>query len=413
MDRSDEYDLYEEHADEAAFLWKLRSGAVSDPLYDLDDLCALDERIEAHIDGLRLAGPEGLEAAEELVDEGESGAEFVAMCVALHNRDMQIVARLIDLAAAQPELAAGFVSALGWAKQATVLPVLKGLVFPKLSPALHYLGVAGHAITRRDPGETLALALHSDDLRLRRRGLRAVGECQRRDLLAELLRELDGEDPGCRFQAAWSGALLGDATAVSFLWKVAAEGGSHAAEACALAARCTDLARANERLATLETDAVETKLAGVAALGDPANLPWVLRLLDDPDWARQAGEVVATITGVDLDDAKLEAPAPDGHVSGPNDDPDDEDVEMDPHDSLPWPEPTLVRAWWAKHQGGFQPGVRYVAGKRPDEGWLDELLRRGGQRLRGAAALELVIRRPNTPLFEVRAPGFVQRTLLR
>ena len=140
VDRSDEYDLYEEHAGEAAFLWRLRCGAVSDPLYDLDDLCVLDERVEAHIDGLRLAGPEGQDAAEELIAEAEPGAEFVAMCVALHNRDMPSVARLIDLAATEPDLAGGMVSALGWAPEGTVLQVLRGLVFPKLSPALHYLG---------------------------------------------------------------------------------------------------------------------------------------------------------------------------------------------------------------------------------------------------------------------------------
>ena len=37
----------------------------------------------------------------------------------------------------------------------------------------------------------------------------------------------------------------------------------------------------------------------------------------------------------------------------------------------------------------------------------------GRQRQRAAAALELAIRQPSQPLFEVRAPGFRQQTILR
>ena len=48
--------IIDQHAEEAAFLWLLRSNAVSAPHYDLDDLSGLDERVEAHIDGLRIAG---------------------------------------------------------------------------------------------------------------------------------------------------------------------------------------------------------------------------------------------------------------------------------------------------------------------------------------------------------------------
>src|SRR5690242_4412825 len=41
------------HADEASFLWLLRDGAVRAPHYTLRDLARLDERVEAHLDGLR------------------------------------------------------------------------------------------------------------------------------------------------------------------------------------------------------------------------------------------------------------------------------------------------------------------------------------------------------------------------
>jgi len=48
-----------QHAEEAAFLWLLRHAAVAAPHYSLADLGKLDGRVEAHLDGLRIAGPDG------------------------------------------------------------------------------------------------------------------------------------------------------------------------------------------------------------------------------------------------------------------------------------------------------------------------------------------------------------------
>jgi hypothetical protein len=42
-----------QHAEEAAFLGTLRQRAVSEPHYALKDLMVLDQRVEAHLDGLR------------------------------------------------------------------------------------------------------------------------------------------------------------------------------------------------------------------------------------------------------------------------------------------------------------------------------------------------------------------------
>jgi hypothetical protein len=44
--------------------------------------------------------------------------------------------------------------------------------------------------------------------------------------------------------------------------------------------------------------------------------------------------------------------------------------------------------------------------------WLGQVLRDGYQRQRAAAALELAIRNPGQPLFEVRAPGSRQQRIL-
>ena len=51
-----------QHTEEAAFLWLLRNAAVHQPHYSLSDLAHHDGRIDAHLDGLRIAGDEGWES---------------------------------------------------------------------------------------------------------------------------------------------------------------------------------------------------------------------------------------------------------------------------------------------------------------------------------------------------------------
>ena len=45
-----------EHAEESAFLWTMRHQAVGAPQDALKDLAALDDRNDAHLAGLRIAG---------------------------------------------------------------------------------------------------------------------------------------------------------------------------------------------------------------------------------------------------------------------------------------------------------------------------------------------------------------------
>jgi len=47
--------IVSQHAEEAAFLWLLRSNATGAAHYSLKDLAKLDGRVEAHLDGLRVA----------------------------------------------------------------------------------------------------------------------------------------------------------------------------------------------------------------------------------------------------------------------------------------------------------------------------------------------------------------------
>lgn len=405
-----EQEVCEEHARQASFLWLLRDAAVRDAAYTLADLAELDDRLEAHLDGLRLAGEPGWEACAALLEEPEGGEVFGAAVIAVERWDLRGVAKVLDIGGGAPDLARGFVSALGWTPLPRVQRLLPGLLAGRCPPALHWLGIAACAAHRFDPGAPLGYALLSGHARLKARALRAAGELGRVDLLPEIQQALRAEDDEVRFWAAWSAALLGDPGAAQPLWAFANGGGPYAERAAVMAMRRMDPAVAYTWLYSLAGTARDARvpLAAAGALGDPAVVPWLLEQMKVPEAARLAGWALTMITGVDLAGEKLDQKAPEGVAAGPTDAPEDEDVSMDPDESLAWPDAAAVAGWWRGKAGEWKRGTRYLLGQPMTPAWLERVLRLGPQPARAAAAVELSVRERGRRLYEVRAPGFRQ-----
>ncbi|AUH66522.1 hypothetical protein [Paracoccus zhejiangensis] len=75
-------EMLRQHAEQAAFLWTVYDYNLLHPEenaeMDAERLARLVERLDAHIDGLRVAGPDGLRVAEERYAEyPEAGELFV------------------------------------------------------------------------------------------------------------------------------------------------------------------------------------------------------------------------------------------------------------------------------------------------------------------------------------------------
>jgi len=75
-------EILRQHAEQAAFLWTIYDHAMlhpeDNPEMDALRIARLLERLEAHLDGLRVAGAEGLKAAEaRLAEYPEPGELFV------------------------------------------------------------------------------------------------------------------------------------------------------------------------------------------------------------------------------------------------------------------------------------------------------------------------------------------------
>ena len=185
-------------------------------------------------------------------------------------------------------------------------------------------------------------------------------------------------------------------------------------EAASLALRRVELDSALSWHARLVSDPARIRFAILAAgtLGEPSLLPWLISLMDQFPLARLAGESFTMITGADLAYRDLEQKPPEDFNAGPTEDPADDNVEMDPDENLPWPDPALVQQWWDANRGRFQNGTRYLLGNPITDDWLRIVLRDGRQRQRAAAALEIALRNPGQPLFNVKAPGFRQQQLL-
>lgn len=119
------------------------------------------------------------------------------------------------------------------------------------------------------------------------------------------------------------------------------------------------------------------------------------------------------ISGVDIEYEDLDGEEPEGFEGGPSEEAEHEDVGVDPDEDLSWPSPEMIKKWWQEHRKNFRPQVRYLRGKEMSIVSLMDALIHGNQRQRAAAALEMAIREPLKPLFEICAPGKRQLKLLK
>jgi uncharacterized protein (TIGR02270 family) len=405
--------IVQQHAEEAAFLWLLRDNAVRAPHYNLKDLVKLDNRLEAHIDGLRIADDAGWQLCQEALVTGEFGEMFAASVLAFesgkHDRILAVMQAVTD----NPLLTRGLIAAFGWLDWRIVARYAQKFANVEV-PAIRHLGIAAYAIHRQDPGNSLQAALQSDASKVWSRALKAAGELGRLNLLPLVEEGFSAAEEEVRFYASWSAVLLGSPNALTNLQNITVANSRYSENACAMVARLMALPEAQAWLSHFDSSEDTSRLAavGMGAAGNPAAIPWLISIMEVPALARIAGEAFSMITGVDLAYADLEGEWSEGFEAGPTENPEDEDVAMDPDEDLPWPDPQLVADWWSKNQAVFQHGTRYLAGKpiAPDN--LRQILRTGFQRQRAAAAIELALLHPGQPLFEVRAPGCRQQKLL-
>jgi len=404
-----------QHVSELADLWSQRVSLVSAPTVKLRHLKRWDDRLAAHLDGVAIAGQHARPLLQAALESPTPGTMFAATAAALVARDLDRIHELIALAESVPEAQSGLRACLGWMDRES----LRGLVPRLLKSAVPFqraLGVAASAMHRVDPGLAAGRRTQDPDPMVRARALRAAGELGLYQLVSSLAAAIDDEDPECRFWAAWSAVLLGDRErALEFLAQ-SARGAEDLpiglqARAFQLSLQAMGVRAGHELLRQMAADPGNRrrKIQGAGLIGDPAYVPWLIGQMTDEATARLAGEAFSLITGADLALLNLERRPPDTLQAGPNDDPDDPNIDMDPDEGLPWPDLQLIQGWWDDHAVHFSSGDRCFMGSAVTRESCLRVLRHGYQRQRRAAALHLSLSQSGSTLFEYRAPASRQR----
>lgn len=429
--------VIQQHVDDAVSLRQVRAVLTRAPHVQQHRLLRLDERLAAHLDGIAIAGRDGLALLEAALDSPSAGVVFALSVCALQSRDAPLLQRLVMLAATLPEAERGLLSALGWVSSEDLQGTVRALLGSKV-PVHRAWALAACAMHRVDPGPVLTQAVQDADAGVRARAWRVAGQLGRRDL-ADAARlavskqamplhdehatvvlgagGLQADEQADKRAAAWALTLWGigqndlvrqaliavqpgqawPALDVHRLATMAAPMDWGRDQVRALAAKAEASAPAKRRM---------MRMSGW--VGDVQVVPWLVHHMADDQWARLAGEAFSLITGADLAALSLERKPPEGVAPGPNDDPEDHDVAMDEDDGLPWPDQTKVMAWWQAQAARFAVGQRYFAGEPPSTGHAIEVLKTAGQRQRIMAAEYLCLLRPGSKLFPVAAPAWRQ-----
>jgi len=405
--------ILQQHVEEAGFLWILRANAISDPHYSLSDLAHLDSRVEGHLDGLRNQRDSAWRFCGEALQSQEAGEAFVAAILATEGSDGEKLTQVLEIVSKSSDAQRGFISALGWVDHEHADKWMLSLLQSK-EPAIQRAAIAGLAIRREGMSREIDWALQCEDAPTRARALRAVGETKYRTALSALSSHQQSDDEACRFWATWSAVVLGDPESADRLKSFVDSGSPFALRAMQLAPHVLDPANCQQWLRSLaQNDATRRHaLKGCGVIGDPIYIPTLISQMSNPEHARVAGEAFSVITGIDLAYDDLDTDWPEGFEAGPTEEPEDENVELDADEDLPWPDQALIQEWWNRNGGAFQQGQRYLCGEIISEANCRRVLIEGFQRQRIAAALELALMNPDEPLFEWRAPGFRQQEWL-
>jgi uncharacterized protein (TIGR02270 family) len=397
-------EIYEQMAVDAAFLWLLRSIAVDQPHYTVDDLVELEQRIDAQLDGLMTAPEESWEICRAAMDLQEPGEVFAGAVLAFRSLDVRKIQAAVEVGIEKESAVKGLISALGWLPGRLCHSWIKKFLTSK-DLDHKYVAISACSIRREDPRDYLTAILQREDClahaKLYARSLRLIGELKRHDLMPALRPAMLAEEPSIRFWASWSAVLLGDRSALANLRPFALELGPYQGKAIDLAFRALTIDEGRSWINALAKDPAQIRnvIKATATLGDPHAVNWLIGQMRLPALTRLAGEAFTTITGIDLKENALaleDLPDLDEHL--PNDDPEDENVDMDEDENLPFPDVAKVAAVWQKYQQRFVAGQRYFMGKTITLEDCESFYGSGSQRQRRISALQLALLQQNNVL---------------
>lgn len=343
-------DVLEEFFEELDFLWSQRESNVFSADWTVRDLAAIEARAEAHLEGLLLAGDDGVALVRPFLYGEESGAATAAAFVLLGGRRADLDADVVHALGGAPVPAReGIGIALRHEDVSRVVPDLRRLA-EESDTVARSIVLEALAFHRLGPAPAwLADLLAADDPKVRIRAYGAAGRLGG-PWSADILEEaLDRPAPAARQAAIHASARLGLPDLADRLRRTAAR----AEIVCPEAIEFLGALGCREDLPLLSglLDRPATRASAIAALGASGRVEAVPLLLDamrDPAAAVAAGRAFVRITGARGIESTEPVPPPPGL-------PED---EIDFHESEFPPDPARARSFWERERPRFEPDRR-------------------------------------------------------
>lgn len=346
-------DIVEEHFEELDFLWEQRENVIFAPDWTLEELEELEDRADAHLDGLRLAEGHSLDLARPaLAGEDAGAATAAALTVMTFGSDEPEAELLMALAAGTPEVREGIGTGLRHSDIRRVLPRIQELSQHAETP-VRAAAAEILAFHRQPPPPDIAHLVDGSEPSARARLYAALRRFGGPWTAEPLVQALDGEDPALQRAALETSAYVG----LPGLAELCRHAVGRLTDPPAAAAAFLGVIGGEQDLPllrrSLDNPAIApSALVGLGALGTISAIPALLEAMRDADLRVAAGAAFTRITGAEEIDATEPLPPPEGL--------DEEESEF--AEAQPAPDPDKARDWWEREKGRFAAEGRWQVG---------------------------------------------------
>lgn len=411
-------DISEQFVVDASFLWLLRSISVNQPHYYLDDLCKLEKRIDANLDGLMCNFSLAWEICLPELEFEQAGETFTAAIIAFRSRDVDKIKQVIDHAFSNDETFKGLVSAMAWLPKGLIGEWAERFLYSK-DLNHKYLAIAFYSVQRKNPGSILQELFQREDClahyKLLTRLLRLVGELKLYSCANQVQKLVSHDIPDIAFWANWALVMLGEHKRVLTLLDFMKEQSPWQNLAIQTVFKVLPIDKSRKWISEFSQnpEMIRMVIRATGVLGDPHAVPWLIDKMSNFETAKIAGEAFSLITGIDLERYELTIEPPEDISMVPNDDNEDENISLDEDENLPFPDVSKINHTWLRYRERYKVGHRYIMGVEVTKNTpatvvkLTHILKDAGQRQRYSMALTLALLDPQSPFINSKARSFV------